>query len=61
VSQEYGISITNEIPTIQFDAVILAVAHKEFLEMDVKAFSKTNGVVYDVKGILPREIIDGRL
>ena len=61
VFQEYGISITNEIPTIQFDAVILAVAHKEFLEMDVKAFSKENGIIYDVKGILPREIIDGRL
>ena len=29
--------------------------------MDVKAFVKDNGVIYDVKGILPRDIIDGRL
>ena len=43
------------------DAVILAVAHKEFLDLNVKAFVKDNGVIYDVKGILPRDIIDGRL
>ena len=61
VQHEYGISVANEVPQGQFDAIILAVAHKEFLEMDVKAFAKENSVVFDVKGILPREIIDGRL
>ena len=61
VFQEYGISVTNETPTTKFDAVILAVAHKEFLDMDVKSFAKDGGVIYDVKGILPRDIIDGRL
>ena len=43
------------------DAVILAVAHKEFLDLDVKAFVKPNGVIYDVTGLLPRDILDGRL
>ena len=61
VKHEYGIEIINEQPKGQFDAVILAVAHKEFLDMDVKSFVKENGVIYDVKGILPREIIDSRL
>ncbi len=61
VFQEYGVTVTNETPTTKFDAVILAVAHKDFLDMDVKAFAKEGGVVYDVKGILPRDIIDGRL
>ena len=61
VFQEYGVTVTNEVPTSQFDAVILAVAHKEFLDMDVKSFAKEGGVIYDVKGILPRDIIDGRL
>ena len=61
VKHEYGISVTNEMPQGQFDAVILAVAHKEFLEMDVKAFVKENGVIFDVKGILPRASVDGRL
>jgi UDP-N-acetyl-D-galactosamine dehydrogenase len=60
VKHEYGIEISNEIPSGQFAAVILAVAHKEFLELDVRSFAP-NGVVYDVKGILPKEIIDSRL
>ena len=45
----------------KFDAVILAVAHDEFKELDVKSLLKPNGVIYDVKGFLPRDIIDGRL
>ena len=44
-----------------FDAVILAVAHDEFKELDVKSLLKPNGVIYDVKGVLPRSIVDGRL
>lgn len=61
VKHEYGLTVTNDVPTKKFDAVILAVAHKEFQSMDVKSFVKPNGVIYDVKGILPREIVDGRL
>lgn len=61
VFQEYGIKVTNDVPKDKFDAVILAVAHNEFLDMDVKAFAKDNSVIYDVKGILDRNIIDGRL
>lgn len=63
VKHEYDITISSDISSISssFDAVILAVAHKEFLEMNIKALTAENGVIYDVKGILPREIIDGRL
>lgn len=61
VFQEYGITVTNEAPKAQFDAVILAVAHNEFSNIDVKAFAKDNSVIYDVKGILDKSIIDGRL
>jgi UDP-N-acetyl-D-galactosamine dehydrogenase len=39
----------------------LAVSHKEFLDMDVRALVKEGGVVYDVKGVLPREVVDARL
>ena len=60
VKKEYGIQISNQRPDGQFDAVILAVAHKEFLELDVRSFVK-NGVIYDVKGILPKKIVDSRL
>ena len=60
VKHEYGIEITNKLPIGQFDGVILAVAHKEFLQLDVKSLVK-QGVIYDVKGILPKEIVDARL
>ena len=61
VKHEYGIDIVSTLPQEQYDAVILAVAHNEFLSLDVKSLVKENGVVYDVKGLLPRDIIDGRL
>ena len=62
VNHEYGLDIVNELPDGEkYDTVILGVAHKEFLELDVKALVKEGGVIYDVKGILPRDIVDGRL
>ena len=61
VKHEYGITITNKLPRKKYDAVILAVSHNEFLRLDVKKLVVDNGVIYDVKGILPREIVDGRL
>ncbi len=61
VKHEYGIIITNEMPQKQFDAIIHAVAHKNFLNLDILSLLNENGVVYDVKGVLPREIVDGRL
>ena len=60
VKNEYGIDVITELPIAQFAAVILAVAHKEFLNLDVRSFAQA-GVVYDVKGVLPRKIIDSRL
>lgn len=60
VKHEYGIDVVNDLPVGPFAAVILAVAHKEFLSLDVRSFAP-NGIVYDVKGILPKEIIDSRL
>lgn len=66
VQREYGISIvTNSLESLKgkFDAVILAVAHSVFAEVNVRDFLMDieKGVVYDVKGILPRNIIDSRL
>ena len=61
VKHEYGIEIKQSIDQAKYDAVILAVAHNEFLNMDIRSLVREGGVVYDVKGILPRNIIDGRL
>lgn len=58
---EYGLTVTNELPTDKFDAAIMAVAHNEFKELDVTSLVKDNSVIYDVKGMLPKEIVDGRL
>lgn len=61
VKSEYDIEVVNEIDDNQYDAVILCVAHRQFLNMDVKKLVRDGGVVYDVKGVLPRNIIDDRL
>ena len=62
VKKEYNIDIINKLDTSnKYDAVILGVAHKEFMSLDIQSLLSDNAVVYDVKGILPREVIDGRL
>jgi UDP-N-acetyl-D-galactosamine dehydrogenase len=59
---EYGWKSVKEINTTGgFDAVVLAVSHNEFMQLDLNALCKDNKVIYDVKGILPKEMVDGRL
>ena len=58
---EYGLTVVNELPTYKFDTAIMAVAHNEFKELDITTLVKDNAVIYDVKGILPRAVVDGRL
>jgi UDP-N-acetyl-D-galactosamine dehydrogenase len=59
---EYGVPVVNDLPAGEkYDVIILAVAHKEFLSLDIKSLLRENGLVYDVKGILPRKVVDGRL
>lgn len=58
---EYGIAIVNDLPKERFDAIILAVAHRKFDQVDLKALLREGGVVYDVKGVLPRDMVDDRL
>ena len=62
VKKEYNIDIINKLDASKkYDAAILGVAHKEFMSLDIQSLLSDNAVVYDVKGILPREIVDGRL
>jgi UDP-N-acetyl-D-galactosamine dehydrogenase len=58
---EYDIELHNNIPTDQYDAVILAVAHDKFNDLDITKITNGNRVVYDVKGVLSEEVIDGKL
>jgi UDP-N-acetyl-D-galactosamine dehydrogenase len=60
VKHEYGIEISNSVTKGNYAAVILAVAHKEFLDLDIRLLTP-NGVIFDVKGILSKNVIDSRL
>ncbi|GAA4076546.1 nucleotide sugar dehydrogenase [Flavobacterium cheonanense] len=60
VKHEYGLVTTETIPTDKYDAIVLAVAHNEFLNIDLEQFKNPNSVVYDVKGVLKCSI-DGKL
>ena len=59
--QEYGLELTNELPEEKYDAAILAVAHNEFMGLDLNGLLKSKHVIYDVKGILDKQLVDGRL
>jgi len=62
VAHEYGIQMITKHPENElFDAVILAVAHTEFLGVDWRNRIKPGGVIYDVKGCLKQEIVTARL
>lgn len=61
VVHEYGISIKDTLPNKKYDAVILTVAHKEFLNIDLVSLLNDGGVLYDVKSVLPKELVTGRL
>lgn len=52
VKHEYGLETVNKLPSEKFDAVVLTVAHKEFMEMDLDQLKNGSTVVYDVKGVL---------
>jgi UDP-N-acetyl-D-galactosamine dehydrogenase len=61
---EYGLHPIDELKEGTYDAVILAVAHKEFAEMGsekIRKLCKENGVLFDVKNVLPVSEVDGRL
>nr|WP_298927257.1 nucleotide sugar dehydrogenase [uncultured Allomuricauda sp.] len=60
VKHEYGFDIVNDLPNEVFDAVVLVVAHKEFIETDWSNKIKPDGIIYDVKGVL-KEKVNGRL
>jgi len=61
VQHEYGIGVVNALPSGTFEAAILAVSHKEFEGIDIRSHLVMNGVLFDVKGLLPKNQVDSRL
>ena len=59
--REYGIQVVNHLAHEKFDAVVLAVAHDDFLKVEVQDLCLDNHVIFDVKGIMDKKLIDGRL
>jgi UDP-N-acetyl-D-galactosamine dehydrogenase len=60
---EYGIELTNDLPPGPFNAVILAVKHDPIAQMGeagIKALLTPDGLIYDLKGILPRHVSHAR-
>ena len=63
VKREYGIDIIDCLPNDKFDTAIVAVAHRQFREMEIDfdMLLNENHVIFDVKAIMPRNLVDGRL
>ena len=66
--QSYGANVEVYDPWVNekeikhsYDAIVVAVAHQQFYEMDIKALAKEKSVIYDVKSVLPNDVVDGRL
>jgi len=60
VKHEYNINTTSTLPDDKFDAVVLGVAHKIFLKMDLSILQKDKSILYDVKSIINQKV-DGAL
>jgi len=64
VKAEYGVGLIGKQQLNNaggYDAVVLAVAHDRFRELNISTLKNNTGIVYDVKGILPKELVDERL
>lgn len=60
VQHEYQLKTTKDLPQQKFDALVLGVAHQEFLDLELSQLQNNNSIVYDVKGILGNQA-NGRL
>ncbi len=62
VKHEYGLDILTDYPSQNgYSAIILAVAHNEFQKIDMLDHKAEGAIIFDVKGILPKEVVDARL
>ena len=63
VKREYGLELADSKECMKntYDAVLLAVAHNKFRELDFSKFVEEKSVIYDIKGFLDKNIVSGRL
>jgi len=63
-TREYGVQMTEALEEHCYDGIILAVAHREFVAMtleDIRCLCKPEHIIFDVKNILPPNLVDGSL
>jgi UDP-N-acetyl-D-galactosamine dehydrogenase len=61
---EYGIDLIEQLEPSSYDAIIVAVAHREFKAMKtsyIRSLTRDNGIIFDIKYIFPEKEVDGRL
>lgn len=61
VKKEYNIDCKNSLNSSKYGLIILAVAHNEFLHMDLKSILEDKGIIFDSKSCLDRDLVDARL
>lgn len=63
VKHEYNLDLIKSKDNLKnsYDGIVLAVSHKEFLELDLSKLKSDMGVIFDVKSLFPRETVDARL
>ncbi|MFT4800309.1 MAG: UDP-N-acetyl-D-galactosamine dehydrogenase [Flavobacteriaceae bacterium] len=61
VLKEYDVKSTTNLPKEKFDSIVLAVSHKEFIDLDFDSIKKEKSIIYDVKNILSSTIKDKTL
>lgn len=62
VKHEYNLTTQKELPSnTKFDAIVLAVGHNEFKDIDIQSYLNSKHVIFDVKGLLERSLVDGSL
>jgi len=63
VMHEYGVNLicTDTKLASKYEAIVLAVSHDKFLNLDIQNLKSETGVIFDVKSLLPKESVDGRL
>jgi UDP-N-acetyl-D-galactosamine dehydrogenase len=60
VTHEYKLETTKIVPNATFDAIVLGVSHKEFMDIDFQKLKNEKSIIFDVKGVLG-DISDGKL
>jgi len=61
VKYQYGLTNSATLPQNTFDAVLLGVAHNEFFQLDLAELRNPSSIVFDVKGVLSKKMVDARL